>query len=247
MQKAIIIGATSGIGKALAKVLVAKGYHVGITGRREHLLKELHAELGSKVFPAVMDVRHFAQARAILRELIEQMGGLDLLIINSGTNTPNPALDWEPAEEIIEVNVMGFVALANDAIKYFLSHGKGHLVGISSIAGLRGGARAPAYNASKAFMSNYLAGLRQTVWQTPIVISDIRPGFVDTDMIRDIEGVFWRAPVETAAQQIFEAIQKKKKIVYITKRWWLVAQLFKFLPDGLFNRGYYRVVGERPQ
>jgi short-subunit dehydrogenase len=236
-QRAIIIGATSGIGRALAMVLSREKYIVGICGRRIPLLEELKKNLPSPSYIKPLDLRETVQAMQKLEELITEMGGMDLIVISSGVGTINPDLQWSPEKETIDVNVTGFTAMVNVAIRHFIKTGRGHLVGISSIAALRGSGAAPAYNASKAFESNYLQGLRQkmTKQNLPITITDIQPGFVDTAMAKG-DNKFWVASPETAAEQIYHAIRKKKNHAYITRRWRLIAWLFKSLPDFIYNK-----------
>jgi short-subunit dehydrogenase len=122
-------------------------------------------------------------------------------------------------------------------MKQFIKQGSGHLVGISSIASIRGGRAAPSYNASKAYESNYLEGLRQKVknMALPITVTEIIPGFVDTAMAKG-EGIFWSAPPHKAAVQIFEAIGAKKSKAYITKRWSVIAWFLKLLPSFIYER-----------
>lgn len=136
----------------------------------------------------------------LLEELIRKMGGMDLIVISSGVGFINPDLNWSLEKEIIDVNVSGFTSMANVAFKYFCKQSSGHIVGISSIAAIRGGGEAPAYNASKAFVSNYMEGLRQKAdkLKTPITVTEIQPGFVDTAMAKG-EGLFWVASPEKAA------------------------------------------------
>ena len=210
MKKAIIIGATSGIGKELAKILVVEGYSVGITGRRLYLLEQLQRELPIQSFIQEMDVTS-PDAPRQLQTLINQMQGIDLIIISAGVGFIDPELPWSKEKETIDTNVFGFAAMANVVWQHFKQQGSGHLVGISSIAAIRGGG-APAYNASKAFVSNYLQGLRYLISKSglPITITDIQPGFVDTRMAQG-EGLFWVATPEKAAAQIYQAIRKKKK------------------------------------
>jgi len=161
MKKAVIIGATSGIGRELAKNLSADGYIIGITGRRLHLLEQLKDELSNQTFVKVMDISN-ENAISTLQNLINEMQGVDLVIISAGTGFIDPKLPWEKEKETIETNVLGFTAMANVTYHHFQKKGTGHLVGISSIAAIRGG-DAPAYNASKAFVSNYLQGLRYII------------------------------------------------------------------------------------
>jgi short-subunit dehydrogenase len=172
-----------------------------------------------------------------LNELICEMQGVELIVISAGIGAINLELDWQKEVEIIETNVAGFAAVANVAIQHFMQQGYGHLVGISSLAALRGSDASPAYYASKAFESNYLQGLRKKMAKSrlPITITDVQPGLVDTAMAQG-EGLFWVAPVEKAAQQIYVAISKKKEHVYVTKRWRLIAWLIKAMPTSLYNK-----------
>lgn len=237
VKKAIIIGATSGIGKELAKVMSLNNYIVGLAGRRTHLLDELQDSLPNKSFIKNIDVAKPDDAMNQLNGLISEMEGVDLIIISSGVGFINNDLLWPNEKETIDVNISGFTAMANVAMRYFLLKGSGHLVGISSIAALRGDGSSPAYNASKAFMSNYMEGLRKKLAKlnSPIVVTDIQPGFVDTALARG-EGLFWVASPQKAAKQIFSAIERKKKHAYVTRRWRLIAWLMKTVPDFIYNR-----------
>lgn len=237
MKKAIIIGASSGIGRELAKIIAADGYMVGLAARRTELLQDLSAEITSNTYIKTMDLAKPDEAMLQLQELIAEMNGVDLIIISSGTGYINPELDWESEKITLDVNVTGFTAMVNVAWKHFRERGGGIIVGISSIAALRGNAAAPAYNASKSFVSNYLAGLRYKAYQQQanIKIIDIKPGFVDTEMAKG-EGLFWVASPSKAAAQIYHDIQKGKEYAYITKRWAIIAWIFKLLPEWLFRR-----------
>jgi len=237
MKKAIVIGATSGIGRELALHLSHEGYTVCATGRRTELLDSLQSELTSSSLIRRMDVSKPSEAIEILKDIIADLGGVDLVVVSAGTGFLDPELTWEKDSRTIDVNVTGFTAIANAAYHQFEEQGFGHLVGISSLAALRGGGDAPAYNASKAFMSNYLQGLRQRIAKlnVPIHVTDIRPGFVDTEMAKG-DGLFWVQSPRKAAGQIYEAIKRKRKVAYITKRWRLIAWVLKVLPDAIYNR-----------
>jgi short-subunit dehydrogenase len=185
----------------------------------------------------VIDVSKPIEAMQCLGELIAEMNDVELFVINAGTGFINRKLDWEPENETIAVNVSGFTAVANVALAHLQARGSGHLVGISSIAALRGNPQAPAYGASKAFMSNYLQGLRFrfATLRLPVVVTDVQPGYVDTAMAKG-DRMFWVAPPEKAAEQIFAAIRKRKKHVYVTRRLRLIAWLIKVIPDWLAPR-----------
>ncbi|MDP5093916.1 MAG: SDR family NAD(P)-dependent oxidoreductase [Polaribacter sp.] len=237
MKKAIIIGATSGIGKGLAKILVNNNYKVGITGRRTELLDKLKSQNPNSYYTRTFDITDTKIIVENLDALTTELGGLDLLIISSGTGDLNEKLDFEIENRTIETNVVGFTCIANWAFNYFENQKLGHLVAISSVGGLRGSRIAPAYNATKAYQVNYLEGLRQKSRKLnqQIYVTDVRPGFVDTDMAKG-EGQFWVATVDKATRQIFEAIKQKKKIVYVTKRWRIIASILKRVPRQIYDR-----------
>ena len=172
-----------------------------------------------------------------LEELTTELGGLDLVILSSGTGDINDKLDFEIEFRTIETNVIGWTFIADWTFKYFEKQKYGHLTAISSIGGLRGSRQSTSYNATKAYQINYLEGLRQkaTKLKEQIFVSDIRPGLVNTEMAKG-EGLFWVMPVEKTARQIYKAIKKKKKIAYVTKRWKLIASIVKRIPVQLYDR-----------
>lgn len=237
-KKAIVIGASSGIGRAVAKVLGQNGYEVGLVARRLELLRQLQKEISSQTYVKQIDVSQQEEAMRLLEELIKDMGGMDLIVLNSGINTRNINLEWQGEIETIDVNVSGFVAMACVAVKHFLAQNSGHLVGISSIAALRGSGTCSSYSASKAFVLNYLEGLRHRLQQNNIYVTDIRPGLIDTAMVRGQPGLFWIATPDKAAEQIFQAIKRKKRIAYIPRRWCIIAWLIKVLPDWVYRLRY---------
>lgn len=235
-RKAIIIGASSGIGKELAKELSRRGYTLGLAARREELLAELCGELAPPAYIRRMDVSQPVSARQVLQELLAEMGDVELVVINAGISKHKAS--WEEEQQTIDTNVAGFVALARVAMDYFTRRGAGHLVGISSVAGLRGFGISAAYCASKAFISMYMQALRQksTRLGLNIAVTDIRPGFIDTPLISGRKYPFWVVSAETAARQIYTAIRKRKRLAYVPRRWRPVAWLLKALPDWLFIR-----------
>jgi short-subunit dehydrogenase len=235
MPKAIIVGATSGIGEALARELVKQGFEVGLAGRRQERLSELQTALGPACRIQAMDVRRPGEAIQNLQELLGQMGRVELIVVSAGISPRNP--DWQLEEEIIRTNCIGFAAIARSAFDYFGQQGGGHLAGISSISALRGRGDAVVYSATKAFVSNYLQGLRQKAgrMKLAIAVTDIIPGFVDTPLIRG-KKQFWVAPADKAGRQIAAALRKKKYRAYITKRWRLIAWFQQIVPDWLHKR-----------
>lgn len=236
-KKILIIGATSGIGAALVAACSRAGWTVGATGRRLEQLETMKAADPDRIFIRRHDVTA-PDSLAVLESLVTEMNGADVVVYSSGIGIYNKNLDWEPERDTIAVNVTGFTEIATWAFRYFLEKGAGHFVGISSVASERGNGKAPAYNASKAFMSNYMEGLRQKAFHSKkeIFITDIRPGFVDTPMTQQNKGMFWVAKVDVAARQIMTAIARKKRVAYITSRWGLAAWLIRRVPRGMYEK-----------
>jgi short-subunit dehydrogenase len=236
-DRAIVVGASSGIGEALAQELADAGYEVGLTARRRDRLETIGEELPTQAYVAKMDVTDTADAREGFTELADAMGGVDVVVLCAGVGYENRELDWEKERETIDVNVHGFVALATAAIDRFEQQGHGHLVGISSVAAHMANAALPAYPASKAFVSNYCDALRYRAREreADVTVTTIEPGFVDTDMAG---GTFWMCSPETAAKQIHRAIRKGKRKAYVTRRWRLVAGLIDLMPDVVKRRAF---------
>ena len=235
-KKIIIVGASSGIGRETACKYVAMGNKVGITGRREHLLNELKEKFPGQIVTSCFDVMGKENPERI-RKLIEDLGGLDLLIYNSGYGDPSKELNWEIENTTIKTNVNGFVEIVGYAFNYFVQQGHGQIAITSSVAAVRGNSWAPAYSASKAFMSNYAEGLniKANRLKKDIIVTDIRPGFIDTKKAKG-NRQFWVVPKEKAVKEIVRAIEKKKRVVYVTKKWWLIAQITRLLPYSIYRR-----------
>lgn len=235
MQKAIIIGASSGIGMQLAKSMEENGFEIGLTGRRMELLDKLANELSCKTYTKYMDIRNTQETMKALSDLIGEMGSVDLIFVSSGIGNINYDLDWHLELDTINTNVSGITAVINTSMKYFMNRKSGHLAVISSVASLRGSAECPAYNASKAYISNYIEGMRCKVKKQKlnITVTDIKAGLVDTAMAKG-EGLFWVMPLEKATKQIYNALIKKKSEVYITKRWKIIGFLMKITPQSLY-------------
>ncbi|MBA2407525.1 MAG: SDR family NAD(P)-dependent oxidoreductase [Chitinophagales bacterium] len=236
MKKVIIVGASSGIGRQLALLYAQQGHKVGITGRRGNMLQEVQHQ-----FPDLISIQRFDNTTEDisfhLNQLINRVGGMDLFILSSGTGNINLSLDWNLEKEMIDLNVVAWTEIVDFIFHFFQKQRKGHLTAITSIGSIRGEGRAPAYNATKAFQANYLEGLRKkSVYEMlNISVTDIQPGFVKSAMAKSYKR-FWEAPLKKAAQQIFYAIERKKKKAYVTKRWWFIAQLLKILPDWIYYK-----------
>jgi short-subunit dehydrogenase len=217
--------------------MAKEGFFVGITARRTELLEEIHADFPTATIVKKMDINDPENATRQLNELIEEMDGVDIIVISSGIGFINRELNLEEELNTIKTNVAGFTAIATAAFRHFIKQKSGHLVGITSIAGIRGAASAPAYGASKSFQSNYLEALRQkaTRLKLPIFISDILPGYVDTVMAQG-DGIFWMSSTQVAAKQIYQSIKRKSSKAYVTRRWRIIAWALKSLPNWIYKR-----------
>lgn len=231
----IIIGASDGIGKALAQVFAQNQHNIAITARRQQLLAQIKENLLNPNLCTIkdFDICNYDTATQEITQLIEAMGGVDIVVINAGIGNSN--FEWQGEQQIIQTNVLAFVNIAHFMFEYFAKNPQkqGQIVGISSIAAVKNVNPAPAYAATKAFISSYMDGLRYRANKLKINnihITDIRPGYVLTPMTENQQGMFWVATPQKAAQQIYDAIIQKKQVAYITKRWKIIAIVLKFFP-----------------
>ena len=233
----VIIGATSGIGKALFEKYANENNRIGIIGRRAHLLDELYQKYPSKTIPAKADITNLEKIEQTINTLHKELEHIDIAIVCSGVGDINAMLDYAVERPTIDTNVVGWTFVINMLYHIFERQEHGHLVAITSIGGLRAEPMAPAYSATKAYQINYMEALRKKAYKSGNVIrvTDIQPGLVDTAMAKG-DGLFWVMPVEKVATQIIAAIRKKKTKACITKRWHILAIINKFLPYCLYKR-----------
>lgn len=236
MERIVIIGATSGIGRGLAEHFAREGALVGLAGRRAELLEEVAARMPGRFRTAVADVTARDVATR-LDALVASLGGMDICIVSAGAGELNPELDFGSEEPAIRTNVVGWTCVVDWAYRCFERQRTGHLVVITSVGGLRGNRIAPAYNASKAYQMNYAEGLRQKAAKAglPIAVTDIRPGLADTAMAKG-EGLFWVMPVDKVVRQIGRAIRRRRPVAVVTRRWRLAAWLLRHLPERIYRK-----------
>jgi hypothetical protein len=244
-KKAIVVGATSGMGRRVAKLLASDGYEVGLVGRRVYLLKSLQDEICNKTYAKKIDVSHVEKAKKKLESLIDEMGGLDLMFISLSClrdidcTKPSSERSWSDVKKFLNVDARGFWVAAHVATRQFEKQKHGHLVGISSIDGVRGASYSPEYAGAKAFVSTYLEGMRNNFYKRglPIYMTEIIPGPVNVERqdYSKIPGMYWISSSQDAAKIIYDAIKKKKERAYVSKRWGLMAHIFTKSP-GWFYR-----------
>jgi short-subunit dehydrogenase len=228
MNSVMIIGGSSGIGRELALNFARRGNRVMVVGRNEERLigvKDLHP---NQIEFATLDINRLDSPQ-VLNRLVSDFGNIDIFIHSAGGGDPNEDLNWTIEDSTISLNVRAFARTMQWAYGMMQYQGAGQLVGITSIAGLRGFRQAPAYSAAKSFQIRYLEALRHKAYKENhnIYITDIRPGFVAT---KELKHSMLASPSRRTASQIFHAIRKKKKRVYVTRRWVLPAALLSILP-----------------
>ena len=247
-KKAIVIGATSGIGMHVALLLAKEGWEVGIAGRRADRLEEVkrldkeqqasssHPQEGRIACSKQIDVTS-PQAPTHLTQLIEQLGGMDLYFHSSGIGWQNVMLDTEKELATIETNCLGFVRMIDTAFNWFAIHSvKGRIACISSIAGTKGLGAAPAYSATKRFQTHYIECLAQQarMRDLPIRFTDIRPGFVRTDLIAGTDFPL-QLDANDVATSIVKAINRGQRIKTIDWRYALLVSLWRLIPRGIWE------------
>lgn len=238
MRNAIVFGATSGIGKALTNLLLLQEYQVMGLARRIELLKTFVNEYPHRFQSLRLDVLEKDSFDYCLEKIFDFNKRIDLVINCIGIGELNEQLNWDIDASVLRTNILATTRIYNEAFIKFKQQGFGHLVAISSIGGLRGNEIAPSYSASKAYQINYIESLYLKTKEKGcknIDITDVRPGFVNTRMAKG-DGLFWVADVDKVAGQIIRAINHKKRLVYVTKRWKLIAWVFKIVPSWFLKK-----------
>lgn len=237
--KAIIVGASSGIGYEVARLLLQDGWMLGLAARRLSPLGNLQQEFPKHTFVSQIDVND-AEAEAELQALIEKMGGdISLYIHVAGIGWQNPDLRADEELATMQTNAVGFTRMIGAAFRYFAAReGGGHIAAITSIASTRGLGMAPAYSATKALQTTYLESLAQLAHmrRLPIMITDLRPGFVRTPLLGDSVHYPMLMQPERVAQHIVKAIYKRRCVRVIDSRWRVLTALWSFIPHWLWRK-----------
>ena len=243
-EKVIIVGASSGIGKALAEQLLKEGSSVAMVSRRSEPMAALAANYSGNAFVYPHDVTKYTEVPGLFQRITNDLGGLDLIIYSSGVM---PTMDeheynFDKDREIIEVNVLGAFAWLDEAARRFeqlkgaSSGTHGTIVGISSVAGERGRRGNPAYCTSKAAFTTYLESLRNRLSRFGVNVVTIKPGFIDTEMTRGKPGMFWVVSADVAAKRMLGAARRGERTAYVPKRWRFVTFALKCIPSFVFSR-----------
>jgi len=237
MKKAIIIGATSGLGQQVAKQLLAAGWQLGIAGRREAELLAFQEQSPENVFIQSLDVTQ-SDASEKLEQLIAKLGGMDLFFLASGIGFQNPDLETEQEVRTLETNVVGFTRMVTTAYRFFRQQGFGHMAVISSVAGTRGIGVSASYSSSKRFQYTYIDALEQLAHTQKLDIhfTDIRPGFVQTAILNPDKSYPMLMTVEYAGKCIVKALERKKRIAIIDWRYSVLVFVMRSIPRCIWKR-----------
>ncbi len=242
---AVVVGASSGIGAEVARGFAGRGYKVALVARREAQLTSLAEEINriagrelAKIY--VSDVVEYDKIPALLRQIIGDLGGVDVVVYSSGVSPsvgPNE-YSFEKDRQVIEVNVLGAMAWLNLAAERFEKTKAGTIIGISSVAGDRGRRGVPAYNTSKAALDTYLEALRNRLGRYGVHVLTIKPGFVYTDLIAGLKLPPFPKPIsaKAAADEILKAYDEGAQTVYVPKIWGVIGAVIKMVPSPIMQK-----------
>jgi short-subunit dehydrogenase len=244
-RRGLIIGASDGLGAELARKLSQEGFSLALLARRKEKLDALCAEINSSVkdrgaLAYVHDVSEYDKVPDLLRKIVSDLGGLDLVIFVAGVNYPPGGIDkynFENDRKMIEVNLIGAMAWLHPIAEMFQAAKGGQIVGIASVAGDRGRVGNPGYNTSKAGLATYLEALRNRLTRHGVHVLTVKPGFLKTEMLQAAQGAtpFAIEPSQ-AADDIVKAIRKRKQVIYTASIWRWIMLAIQHTPSFIFRR-----------
>jgi decaprenylphospho-beta-D-erythro-pentofuranosid-2-ulose 2-reductase len=244
-RRGIIIGASDGIGAALARRLAQQGYSLALLARRQDKLDLLCGEINQRsqegrTRPYVHDVLDYEKAPGLLRKIVADLGGLDLVVFVAGVNYPPGGIDkynFANDRRMIETNLLGAMAWLTPVAEMFQSAKAGQIVGVSSVAGDRGRVGNPGYNTSKAGLSTYLEALRNRLTRHGVNVLTVKPGFVETEMIKAAQGPTpFKITTEKAVEDIWRAMSSRRQVVYTPSIWRWIMLAIQHTPSFIFRR-----------
>ncbi|XDD51701.1 SDR family NAD(P)-dependent oxidoreductase [Leptospira sp. WS92.C1] len=237
-KKIIVVGASSGIGKELALLLLEQGHTVTLVARRDKELKTIAAPFKTNAFTVKQDVTNFDQVDSVFQKAVKSMKGLDEIYYASGIMYDIKPEEFDTTKDIemLNTNLLGCVAWLNPAANYFQKQKSGKIIGISSIAGDRGRRGNPVYNTSKAGMNTYLEALRNRLGVLGVQVLTVKPGFIDTAITKGLQGLFWLISAKEAATTILKAADSGRERIYVPARWGLVGFIIRSIPSFIFKR-----------
>ena len=250
---AVITGASSGIGWAVAKTLAAQECRVGLVARRRDKLETLAAEIrqaGGTCAVAVADVAQREPTLQAIHDLEQELGPIDLLLANAGVGAPtllNP-LNIDQVEQMFRVNFFGVVYAIEAALPGMLKRGQGHVAAVSSLAAYKGLPGESAYCASKAAVNTYMEGLRIQLRPRNIAVTTICPGFVKTPMTEPFDfHMPFVMEADKAARKMVKALARRRKVYNFPWQTALLMKLTCWLPDWTLARSMKSYTEDPPR
>jgi len=244
-RRGIIIGASDGLGAEIARQLSREGYTLALVARRQEKLDAVCHEINQaanqqRATAYVHDVSEYQQAPELLRRIVADLGGLDLVVFVAGVNYPPGGIDkydFENDRKMIEINLLGAMAWLNPVAEMFQSAKFGQIVGIGSVAGDRGRVGNPGYNTSKAALATYLEALRNRLARNGVKVLTVKAGFIKTEMLKAAQGgtPFAITP-EKAAEDIIKAMKKGKQVIYTAAIWRWIMLAIQHTPSFIFRK-----------
>lgn len=244
-RRAIVVGASVGMGAALSKKLAKEGYVVALVARQKEKLNELCAEINEstgevRAFAYPHDVSNYKEAPELLKNIVAEIGGLDTFVFMAGVNYPpggNDIYNFENDRQMVEINLIGAMAWLSPVAEMFQAAKYGQIVGVGSVAGDRGRVGNPGYNTSKAGLATYLEALRNRLTRHGVNVLTVKPGFVKTEMLKAAVGPTpFAIPVEKAVDDIYKAMQKHKQSIYTPFFWQYIMLIIRHIPSFIFRR-----------
>jgi short-subunit dehydrogenase len=240
---AVIIGASSGIGAAIARKLAQEGYKLALLARRKEMLDDLCSQINqlageNRAIAYQHDVTNYQEVPALFQKILQDLQTIDVFVYNSGVmyNVNISEYNFEKDLKTVEVNLLGAMAWLNQASVLFERMGKGHLVGISSVAGDRGRVGNPPYHTAKAAFSTYLESLRNRLARSGVHVLTVKPGYVQTAMMEQIKGKLPVSTPEKTAIDIWRAIRRRKQVIYTPWWWRYILLIVQHVPSFIFRR-----------
>ena len=240
-RHAIVVGASSGIGEAVARRLVASGCRTALLARRHGVLERLATESAARggfASAVTHDVTDVAAVPALVESLVANLGGLDLLVYAAGImpRVGQGPVAFDVQQSIIDVNLLGAIAWVDAVAARFADRGAGTIVAISSVAGDRGRRGNPVYAASKAGLTAYMEAMRNRLGQLGVRVVTIKPGPVATPMSAGLERLPFLISADRAAAAILEAAAHGTSTAYVPAVWRPIMLLLRSIPSMLFRR-----------
>jgi short-subunit dehydrogenase len=241
-KSVLITGATRGLGENLARQFAARGYRLALTGRKQADLDRLGAELAGQAADIVLetlDVSDYGAIAGVIEACAARLGGLDIVVVNAGVaiNSPVGKGHFEQVRQTIDVNLTAAIATCEAAVELFRKQGHGQVVGITSVAGVRGMRGNGVYCATKAGFGRYLEAVRLETRRDSIVVTELAPGYIDTDLNRSIPNRPFVISAEKGTRIMADLIERQVSFRYVPPwPWTLLAPVLKCLPDRIIAK-----------